>query len=85
MMEPWQKVNNIVFKWDREKAIDEGSRTVLTLDLVQIQVALDETNRGEISLMCVLANMAIYAIEMTKLEIKGNLGTLGQGSSQLFS
>ena len=29
--------------------------------------------------------MAIYAIEMTKLEVNGNLVTLQPGSSQLFS
>ena len=52
---------------------------------MQIPVALGESNGGEIFWMYVSSNMAIYAIEMTRLEINGNLITLQPMSSQLFS
>ena len=52
---------------------------------MQIPVALDETNGDEIFCVCASANMAIFAIEMTKLEINGDLVMLQPGSSQLFS
>ena len=58
---------------DREIAIGEGSLTALRMGLVQIPVALNETNEGEIFWMCASANMAIYVIEMTKLELNGDL------------
>ena len=65
--------------------ISEGSQTEFRLALVQTPVALNESNRGEISWMCASANMAVYAINMTKVEVNGNLVTLQPGSSQLFS
>ena len=34
--------------------------------------------------MCASSNIAVYAIEMTKLEVNGNLVTQQPGSSQLF-
>ena len=46
---------------------------------MQIPVALDESNEGEIFWMCASAHMAIYAIEMS------NRVTLQPGSSHLFS
>ena len=52
---------------------------------MQIPVALDESNEGEIFWMCSSSNMAIYAIEMTKHEVNGKLVTLQPGSSQLFN
>ena len=70
---------------DREIAIGEGSLTALRMGLVQIPVALNETNGGEIFWMCASANMAIYVIEMTKLELNGDLVMLQTGSFQLFS
>ena len=69
----------------REIAIGEKNRTELRLGLVQIPVALDESNRGEIFWMCASSNMSVYAIEMTKLEVNGKLVTLQPGSSQHFS
>ena len=50
---------------------------------MQIPVALDERNGGEISWMCASANMAIYAIEIIKHELNGNLVTLQPVNSQL--
>ena len=64
--------------------IGEKNQTELRLGLVQIPVALDESNGTEIFWMCASSNMAGYAIEMTKLEIDGKLVTLHPGSSQLF-
>ena len=61
------------------------NRTELRLGLVQILVALDESNEGEIFWMCASSNMAVYTIEMTKLEANGKWVTLQPGSSQLFS
>ena len=52
---------------------------------MQIPVALDESNGSEIFWMCASSNMAVYAIEMTKLEVNGKLVTLQPVSSQLFS
>ena len=49
---------------------------------VQIPVALDESNRGKIFQMFASSNMAIYAMEMTKLEVNDKLVLLG--CSQLF-
>ena len=39
---------------------------------MQTPVELDESKGGEIFLMCASANMAIYAIDITKLEVNGN-------------
>ena len=50
----------------------------------QIPVAFDKTNGDEVFRICALANMAIYAIEMTKLEVNGNLVALQPDDSQLF-
>ena len=80
-----KKPNSILFQFGREISFDEGSQTELRLGLVQIQVALDESNGGEICQMCSSSNMAIYAIEMTKLEVNGNLVMLQPESFQLFS
>ena len=52
--------------------------------MVPISVVLDESNVGELFLMCVSSNMAVYTIEMAKFEINGKLVTLQPGSSQLF-
>ena len=52
---------------------------------MQILVALDESNGGEIFWMCASSNMAIYAIEMIKFEVNGKLVTLQTASFQLFS
>ena len=52
----------------------------MRLGLVQIPVALDETNGDEIVWMCASANMAIYAIEITMLEVSGSFVTLQQGA-----
>ena len=59
----------MLFQLSREIAIGEGSQTELILVLVQIPVALDKTNGDEIFQICASANMTIYAIEMTKLEV----------------
>ena len=64
-----QKLNNILFQLGTEIAIGEGSQTELRLGMVKIPNVLDETNGGEIFQMCTSANMAIYVIEMTKLEV----------------
>ena len=69
----------------REIAISEKGQIQLRLGLVQISVALDESNRSEIFRMCASSNMAAYAIEMTKLEVNGNLVTLQPRSSKFFS
>ena len=45
---------------------------------MHIPVALDESNGGEIFLMCASSNMAVYAIEITRLEVIGKLVTLQQ-------
>ena len=51
---------------------------------MQSPVILDKRNGGEIFWMCASANMAFYAIEMTKHEVNGNLVTLQPVCSQLF-
>ena len=51
---------------------------------MQVSVALDESNGGEIFWICASSNMAVYAIEMTKLLVNGKLVTLQPRSSQLF-
>ena len=51
---------------------------------MQIPVALDETNVGKIFWMCASANMAIYAIGMTKLEVNHNVVALHPGNSQFL-
>ena len=56
-----KKPNSILFQFSREKAIVEGSQTELRLGLVQISVAPDESNGGDILRMCALSKMAIYA------------------------
>ena len=65
--------------------ISKENQSELKLGLVQIPVALNESNGGNIFWMYASASMAIYATEMTKLEAKGKLVTLQPGSSQLFS
>ena len=55
-----KNTNNILFQLGRELAF--GKRRV------QIPVALNETNGGEIFQICASSIMAIYAIGMTKLE-----------------
>ena len=52
---------------------------------MQIPVALDGSNGGEIFCMCASSNIAVYAIKMTNLEVNGKLVTLQPGSSQHFS
>ena len=52
---------------------------------MQIPVAFDESNGGEIFWMHTSFNMAIYAIEMIRLEINGNLVILQPVNFQLFS
>ena len=65
---------------------NKGKRiTEFRLGLVLIPVTLDEPNRGTIFGMCACEKMAIYAIEMTKIEVIGNLTALQPGSSKLFS
>ena len=51
---------------------------------MQIPVALDESNGGKIFWICASSNMAVYAIEMTKLEVSSKLVMLQLGNSQLF-
>ena len=41
--------------------------------LVQVPVALDRTNGGELFSMGEFASMAIYAIKMPELEVNDNL------------
>ena len=79
------KTNSIFVQLGKETTIGEERKTKLRLGLVQVPVALHETNRGEISWMFASVNMAIYSIEMIKLDVNGNLATLQPGSSQLFS
>ena len=67
-----------------EIVIGEKNQADLRLGLVQISVAFDESNRGEIFQMCASSNMTVYAIEMTRLEVNCKLVTLQSGSSQLF-
>ena len=75
----------VFFQLDSETAFDEKSRTKLRLTLVQIEVALDELNGGEIFWTNASSNIAVYVIEMTKHEVNGKLVILWPGSSQLFS
>ena len=56
----------------------------MRLGLVQISVAFDESNAGEILWMCASVNMTIYAKDMTMLEVNGNLVMLQPGSYQLL-
>ena len=79
-----KKPNSIFFQLGREMAISERRQTDVRLGLVQIQVALDQSNGGEIFWMCALFNMTIYAMKMTKLEVNGNMVMLQPGSSQHF-
>ena len=80
-------------KKNKEYPLSTGQRytnqwknwTELWLGLVQIPVAPDESNGGEIFWMCASSNIAVYATEITKLEVNGKLVTLQPGSSQLFS
>ena len=69
----WQRIIN------REKV-----RTEFRLSLVQISVALDETNGGEIFRMCTSVKIDIHAIEMTYLE-GVNLVALQPSCSQMFN
>ena len=52
---------------------------------MQVPIALDDNNGGELFWMCTSADMTTYTIEMTKLEVNCNLVTLQPGSFQLFS
>ena len=86
VMVTWQKKRNcILFQLGREIAISEGNQTKLKLGLVQISVALDELNGGEIFLMCASSNIEIYATGMTKLEVNDKLVMLQLGISQCVS
>ena len=62
-----KKPNCILFQLSKEKAIVEGSQTKLRFSLVQIPVALDESNGSEICCMCDLSKMSIYTKEMTNV------------------
>ena len=73
--------NQTIFSFD----LAEKQQLEQRLGLLQIPVALDETNGGELFWMCALAHMAIYAIEMTKLEVNVTLVTTQTCSSQFFS
>ena len=53
-------------------AIDEKCQTELRLGLVLTPVVLGESNGGELFQMCASSNMAVYTIEMTKLEVNGD-------------
>ena len=53
--------------------------------LVVIPVALYRTNGGEVFRIFVSVSGAIFAIEMTKFEVNGNLIALQQDRIQLFS
>ena len=83
MMMTCQK--SVLFQLGREILIGEVSQTGSTLGLVQIAVALDESNESEIFWICASANLAAYATEVAKLEVNGNMVTLQPASSQLFS
>ena len=80
-----KKQNSILFHLSREIEIGEGIQAELRLGLMQILVVLDQTTGSEIYWMFISSNMAIYAIEMTKLEVSGYLVALKQRSFQLFS
>ena len=65
-----------------QRNVNRGKeRTKLRLGLIQIPVAIDGTNLGNIFRMCALVNMVNYAIEMTKFEVSGNLVALQPGCS----
>ena len=66
-----KKPNSILFQLGGDIAIGERRQTELTMVLMQISVALDETNASEMFWMCASSNMAVFAIEMTKLEVNG--------------
>ena len=70
----------------QKKAIGGGSRTELRMALVQIHVALDDTNGVNKFSGCVLPpTWLICHIEVMKLEVNHNLIALCSGSSQLSS
>ena len=76
VMETFQeKLSNIIVQLRRETAMGEGEKTEMMLGLMKAQVVLDCINGGEIFWMCASANMAIYAIEITKLEVNGYIVT----------
>ena len=52
---------------------------------MKVSIALDESNGDEVFQMCASSNMSLYAIEMTKLEVNGNLVMLQTEKTQLFS
>ena len=64
-----KKTISVLIWLGRKIAIGGGSQTELKLGRVQISVKLDDTNGGEIFWMCASVNMAIYAREVTKLEV----------------
>ena len=71
-----QKPNIIFFNLAKR-----GRQTELRLGLLKIPVGLNESYRGEKFQMCASANMAIYALKMTKLEVSSNLEMLQPVSS----
>ena len=83
----WQ-LKMILIRWNMINVVGhvgEWGRTELWLGLVQLLAALDGTYGDKIFWMYASANIAIYAIEMTELEVHGNLITLQQSNFQLFS
>ena len=52
-----KKRNNTLFQFSRYMAIGEGSQRELGMELVQIPVAFDESNGGEIICMCASTNV----------------------------
>ena len=51
---------------------------------MKIPVAPDGANESEIFRMCISGNMAIHAIEITTVQVSGNLVPLHPGSFNLF-
>ena len=84
-IEVLQKTKQDPLSISQKNSIRNGRRTELRLDMEQVSVALDCITVREIFRICVSVNMDIYAIEMTKLEVGGNLVASQRGSSQLFS
>ena len=66
------------------KTIELGIKISIK-SLVQISVALDGTNGGEIFMLCASANVAVYAIEMKKVEVNSKMVSLLPECYQLFS
>ena len=86
VMVTWQKYRTVYFfNWAERQQSGEGSGTELKLGMEQIPFASGEPNGGKIFWMCATFNIAIYAMEMIKLEVNGKLVELQQGSFQLFN